>query len=90
MVDILFTIDILVIYNSAFYDLNFILIESYKKIAFNYIRGWFFIDVLAVFPFDVILDNFTKINETARIVRLGRIYKVVKLVKLTRMLKIIT
>lgn len=35
------------------------MIDERKKIATNYMSGWFFIDLLAVLPFNVILDWFT-------------------------------
>ena len=54
-IDGFFIIDILVIFNSAFYDDDTDLIDERKKIARNYLHGWFTIDILAIFPFDVIL-----------------------------------
>ena len=45
-------IDILVIFNSAIYDDDFKLIQSYRDIAVLYVKSWFVIDFLAVVPFD--------------------------------------
>ena len=56
IIDCFFVIDIFVIFNSAFYDEETELIEDRKKIAKNYLNGWFTIDLLAIVPFDVILD----------------------------------
>ena len=51
-VDFLFLCDIIVIFFTAFYDEDFVIHESRWVIAKNYIKsGWFFIDVLAIFPF---------------------------------------
>lgn len=49
--DILFLIDIIVIFNTAYSDENFIMIEDRKLIAKNYLRGWFSIDIFAIIPF---------------------------------------
>lgn len=89
-VDVLFVIDILVIFNSAFYDEDYKLTDQYQQIATNYLRGWFLLDFLAIFPFNILFptqsNNF---NEMARIFRIGRLYKLVKLLRLVRVLKII-
>lgn len=43
--------DIIVIFNTAFLSQNFELEEDRKKIAINYLKGWFTIDFIAVIPF---------------------------------------
>ena len=45
-----------VIIETAFYDDDFVLVDSHKQIAKTYFKGWFFVDALAVLPFDFILD----------------------------------
>ena len=54
VVDICFAIDIFVVFLSAFYDHDFQIIDNAADIARNYIFGWFFLDVLAITPFDLI------------------------------------
>ena len=49
--DILFGIDIIFNFMSAYYDDEFKLETDYKCIAANYIRSWLLIDVIAIFPF---------------------------------------
>ena len=89
-IDILFGIDILVIFNTAFYDEDFKIVSDRKSIAKKYIRSWFFIDLLAILPFDIIFKASTSdFNELVRITRIGRMYKLVKLTRLTRILKVI-
>ena len=51
-VDIIFGIDIIVIFFSAFYDSDFQLVDNLKDIARNYVTGWFIIDLFAITPFD--------------------------------------
>lgn len=57
VVDILFGIDIVVVFFSAFYDEDFYLIDNLKDIARHYIFGWFMLDVLAIIPFDMFYDS---------------------------------
>ena len=52
----LFFFDILIIFNTAFYNDDMDLIDNRKKIAKVYLKGWFFIDFLAILPFDVIIS----------------------------------
>lgn len=59
VIDWLFFLDILVNFNSAYQNEMYEMIDDRKKIAKNYLFGWFFIDLLAVMPFNVILDWFT-------------------------------
>ena len=79
--------DIIVIFNSAYYDEDFKIISDRKQINWNYITGWFFIDLLTIIPFDTIFE-YSTYNKIARVARVGRLYKLVKLTKLFRFLKI--
>jgi len=87
MVDIMFFLDILIIFNSPYYNEDFKLIDNRKVIATQYLQGWFFIDLLAIVPFDVFFGG-DNLNEIVRITRIGRLYKLVKLTRLIRVLKI--
>ena len=87
IIDILFMIDIVIIFNTAYYTEDMELIEDRKSIAKSYLKGWFIIDLLAVIPFDIIL-NATQFNSLVRVARFGRLYKLVKLTRLLRILKI--
>lgn len=73
----IFTIDII---------LNFILlkrnkdgniIKSHTNIAKNYAKGWLFLDVIATFPFGLVLNSDR-----------GTVVKLIRLVRLPRILKI--
>ena len=52
LIDVIFFMDIMVIFNSAFYDIEFDIVEDYSIIFVNYVKGWFLLDFLAVFPFE--------------------------------------
>ena len=87
IIDMLFGIDILLFFNTAYYDDENDLVENRKAIANNYLYGWFSIDILAIIPFDHILSA-GDYGSMARIARIGRLYKLAKLTKLFRVLKI--
>ena len=57
ILDAVFGIDICVVFLSSYYDENFKLIDDRKEIAHNYIRGMFFLDIIALFPFEILLKN---------------------------------
>jgi hyperpolarization activated cyclic nucleotide-gated potassium channel 1 len=58
-----------------------------KDIAMEYVKGWFFIDLISVIPFDLIFA-YSNVNRITRFSRLGRISKIVRMIKMVRLLKI--
>ena len=86
-IDLFFFIDIIVIFNSAYYEDDIDLIEDRKTIACRYLSGWFTIDLLSIIPFDKLFSK-SDFNKLARVARVGRLYKLVKLAKLVRILKV--
>lgn len=52
IIDSLFLIDILVQFNSAFYNDDFEIVDDRKHIAREYIQSWFIIDVVSIIPFE--------------------------------------
>lgn len=89
MTDLMFLFDIIIIFNSAFYDEDFNLVQDRKSIAILYIQTWFFIDLLAIMPFDLIFGNSKNLNEVVRIARIGRMYKLIKLTRMFKVFKIL-
>ena len=87
IVDIFFTLDIIVNFFFANYDNNEELIHDRKIIAKNYLKSWFVIDVISVLPISIFLQrsNYTSL---ARIARLPKLYRLIKMTKLARLLKI--
>lgn len=55
-IDILFGLDILVNFNLAYENEDFVTIDDRSKIAKEYLKGWFAIDFLAIVPFDIVLQ----------------------------------
>ena len=51
VIDIFFTIDMLITFNTAYMSDDYNIIKSRKMIAQRYISSWFFVDLFAVMPF---------------------------------------
>ena len=87
IIDSLFFVDILVIFNTAYYDEDMKTVDSRPEIFCTYAKGWFSIDLIAIIPFDHMVNS-TNMNSLAKVTRVGRLYKLVKLTRLLRVLKI--
>jgi hypothetical protein len=50
-------------------------IDSFREITKNYIRGWFFIDILTIIPWDLFFDagNLSLISKLPRVLKFIRI-----------------
>jgi len=88
LIDFIFFMDIIITFNSAFYDEDFQIVSDRKLIAINYIRSWFLVDLFAIIPFDLISGTMDY-NEMAKLARLSRMYKLIKLARLVRILKLL-
>lgn len=91
-IDIIFTIDIILNFITAYHDpKRNILITSFKLIAKRYLRGYFFVDAVATFPFGLILSNSTgsTVEAAGNIGKLGRLPKMIKLLRAMRLLKLL-
>lgn len=86
--DFVFVIDIFVNFFSAYFDTEDNLVVSKKKIAKNYLSGWFWIDFLSVIPFELFFPE-SKYNSLAKLIKVARLYRLLKLTKLMRILKIL-
>ena len=53
-VDTCFFIDIILTFNTTYYDKDGLLVVKRKTIAAEYLKGWFFIDFLTILPVQLI------------------------------------
>jgi hypothetical protein len=71
---------------SAFEDFDLKINDNLKDIAINYLKGWFFIDFISIFPIDLIfiyLDiNIGGYNKVFRILRMGKLQKLARVLKM--------
>ena len=96
IIDILFFFDIIINFNSVIQDTQFNYISDRKEIAKIYLKGWFIVDVVSIFPFDLIISILAQDeegavasnNELVRIARIGKLYKLIKITRLFRLFKL--
>jgi hypothetical protein len=96
IVDILFWLDIFINFFSAYENNAGTIISNRRKICKNYLTGWFVLDVVSSFPFDLInmsddseastsgYHNLLRLLRLPRLYRLFRITRILKLVKETK------
>ena len=79
-IDFLFFLDIVFSFFTANYNSDDDLIVDKNVIAIAYLKGWFFIDVVSIFPLSLVLDakNYTQL---ARLTRLPKLYKLIKMTR---------
>lgn len=56
LIDLFFFFDILIIFNTAYYDEEMEIIADRETIGKSYLSGWFTIDFIAIVPFDIIMN----------------------------------
>lgn len=88
LTDIIFTIDIVLNFFSAYYDNNDELVYNRKVIAIRYLKSWFFVDLISVLPLSLLMDT-NDFTSLARIARLPKLYRLIKMTKLARIFKIL-
>lgn len=78
-IDVIFFVDIIFSFISAYYTRMEILVANRKRIAVGYLKSWFFIDLFAVLPLQLFAN--TMINQLGKMARLPRVYKLMKTAK---------
>jgi hypothetical protein len=84
----LFFVDIIVNFFTAYFDRHDNLIVRHRKIAWEYLKTWFLIDIVSVFPFDQVFES-RQYNSLLRFARLPRLYRFLRLAKLAKMMRLI-
>ena len=71
LINIAFTVDMILTFFMAYYDYEYILIDTKREIAWNYLKTWFSIDFISVFPFDLVFQtsNFAILARLSKIPR---------------------
>lgn len=91
LVDLLFGVDIFVNFFSAYEMRNQKKEIRLKKIAYEYLTGWFFLDLLATFPTQMILESEEKnqgVNKLARLARIPRLYRLTRVIRIFKIFKL--
>ena len=89
--DCFFFVDIILNFCTGYWDDGHLEMDG-RKIANHYIRGWFFLDVVATVPFDVILTLGVGYNgraaTSANVARLPRLARILRMSRLARLLRL--
>lgn len=84
----IFSIDILINFNTGFYEKGTLIMER-GKIIKNYLTFWFWLDLVSTLPIDWILEIAGSVNSQAsKLLKYIRILRVLKLIKLIRLTKL--
>lgn len=99
LVDIFFFVDILFCFNTAYVDpVTEVVVTDRRKIAWNYIKLWFWIDLFSTIPFDTLVGLFVGDDGSGgdlaalrliKILRLTRMLKLLRVIKLSKVGKLI-
>ena len=77
--DSVFLVDIVLTFFSAYYNSREELVVSRRRIATSYLRGWFWVDVVAILPLHLVTHS--AINQLGKLARFPRAYKLSKAMK---------
>lgn len=91
LVDAAFILDILVNFNLA-YDTDEVFETNRKKIAFRYLKGGIYLDLITAIPFNTIIDlvgssDFYKILNLINLLKLLRVFKLAKILSLEKIIQ---
>ena len=78
-IDVVFFLDIVFSFFSAYYNKMEMLISGRREIACGYLKSWFIIDVISIFPLALVANS--TVNQLAKLARMPRIYKIIKTAK---------
>ena len=86
-IDVSFMVDIVIVFNTAYYDDAYKFICDKKVIARGYLTSWFAIDLISCIPLQLL--TFTSFNNLFKFARLSKLYRMVKIARLARVLKVL-
>ncbi|KYN06092.1 Potassium voltage-gated channel subfamily H member 7 [Cyphomyrmex costatus] len=83
IVDVTFIVDIIINFRTTFVNSNDEVVSHPGKIAVHYLKGWFFIDLVAAIPFDLLLVG-SDTDETTTLIGLLKTARLLRLVRVAR------
>ena len=65
-------------------------IVDLKIIARKYLKGWFWVDTVAILPLDIIMMSAQgQATVLARLSKIGKLYKLIRMIRLAKVLKLL-
>lgn len=83
--DFIFFLDLIVTFFTPYYNGD-TLVTNLKSICCNYLKLWFWLDFLSIFPFELIFITGNYVS-LIRLSRFPKVYRLVKISKIIRSLK---
>ncbi|XP_045469189.1 potassium voltage-gated channel subfamily H member 6-like isoform X8 [Harmonia axyridis] len=83
IVDVTFIIDILINFRTTYVSGTDEIVSDPGRIAVHYLKGWFFIDLVAAVPFDLLFFN-SDTDETTTLIGLLKTARLLRLVRVAR------
>ena len=88
-IDFMFLVDIvLTFFSSIQTDENSEEITDFKLIATEYVKSWFFFDIISILPIDYLMDQ-ANYNQLFRFTKIGKLYKLVRMTRLAKLLRLL-
>lgn len=84
---VVFILDILVNFNRSFLDQNKAYVVCRKKIARNYLRFWFWVDLLACFPIQFIVGSLHPFNQQAKLLKMSKVFNLIRVFRVIEEMK---
>lgn len=87
LIDIVFILDIVFTFFSAYYNDSEQLVSSRRAICCHYVRSWFILDLISVLPFSLIFKSST--NQLGKLAKMPRVFQLLKTIRFMRLLKVV-
>lgn len=90
----LFFLDILISFNTGFYHKGSLIMKR-RDITLQYLKLWFWIDIIATFPYNWFVEGFNNYNtsddtntSTPRVLKILRVFRFLRILRLLRLAKL--
>lgn len=97
MVDVFFMLDVILNFNTGV-EIGGIVSMDRIVIAKDYLKSWFWIDIVSAFPLDLVLQgsagsnsaNSTQVVKLAKMGRVVRMFKLIRLLRIARVMRVVS
>ena len=85
IISIIFFLDIIFNFNKAYYDKKYRLIIDRKRVVLNYLCGWFVIDVISFFPYNLFFESQNPFNFSLKILKISKLFHLIRLIRIFKL-----